>query len=206
MQKNAQSLVKQALDFKRRRKDESYAGIAVIALSALAYIAMQGWVIYNILRFTESQDMPWDLPALMSLLGATALLFIFLSIFFTMEFRKLTVYLDCVEFLNLLFSSGMNLHTAFSFVINKDYDIVYNDKKAAALFGYAAIKDFKQLLEHHNVSDRSRLIISTAISQQQSTEIVVTYQDSHEQQRDIRITVDPLARPNGYCVIRGYHL
>lgn len=203
---NASSLVKGAKDFKRRRQDASYAGLTVIILSALTYMAMQGWVLYNLLRFTSSASMPWDLPGLLFLQGATALLFIFLTVFFTLEFRKLNNHLDCAEFQNLLFSSSMNLHAGFSFIINKDRDIVYSDNKSAALFGYEAVRDFTQLAEHKGISERSRAVLIDAVSLQKSTEIIASYKDSKSEEREIRVSVDPLTRPNGYCVIRGFSL
>lgn len=204
--KDAMKLVKSAKDFRRRRVDEGGAGLIIVVTASLTYMAMQGWVLYNLLKYTDNLAMPWDLPGLVFLQGATAVLFVFLAVFFYRELVKLNHYLDCSEFQSLMFASGMNLHANFSFIINKEKDIVYSDNKAAVLFGYEGVKEFTQLSDHDGISDRARAHLSDAIEQQKSAEIVAAYTDGRGEKREMRICIDPLMRPNGYCVIRGYTL
>jgi len=110
------------------------------------------------------------------------------------------------EYQNLLFAQAVSLGTSFCMFARRDGTIVYANDGVRSLFPYFTYSD-SQLLDaifeagHVPRVDRERLLI--ALQSGATDRLVFPVQLHTGEKKEYVLTVEPLARPSGFSVIRG---
>lgn len=109
------------------------------------------------------------------------------------------------EYQNLLFAQAAALGTSFCIFVHRDGTIVYaNDglRKLFPKFGYANNQALEGLFEHAGIAKPDRERISAAIGTHTSDRLAFPLQIGDEK-KELIVTIEPLARPGGFSVVRG---
>lgn len=196
-------LIRSATDFKSRRHHSfvlwiTYAFIA----SVLCILLLMKYVLGSLLETTDAKAIPFHDIIL-------AVVFIFLvmlalELYVYVVVRRLSTIALANEFQNLMFSSAMKVHTLFSLIANKDHTVVYSDNRSVDIFTADKIATLDELFVQEGLKPEAREELMKAITEGHSTEVAFTYKDSKGKTRDAIIVLDPLERPLGYFIIRGY--
>lgn len=121
----------------------------------------------------------------------------------------LQINLDLVtaaEFQNMLYAQALALGSAFSMIVRRDGTIVHTSDNFADIFpgfNYASSQALEGVFEHGTVRKLDRERILDAIHSNTPERLVFPLITQYAAKKDYIITVEPLARPAGFCLIRG---
>ncbi len=127
----------------------------------------------------------------------------FVTYFFLSRFRKLIL---ATEFQTAIFASAAQLGTRFCFVVNGDGLIFYVDpgfQKFFSSFIDSGNMTIKSLLEFTEVSDDLRVKMFTALRNNKSDHVILSFKSANGEKVNIMTTIDVIPRPKGYFIIRG---
>ncbi len=110
------------------------------------------------------------------------------------------------EYQNMLFAQAAALGSSFCLFVRRDGTITYANDGLKKLFPHLAYSDSQALsaiFEQGGVGRIDRERIMNAIFADQSERLVFPIKKTDGTSQDYILTVEPLARPGGYLVIRG---
>lgn len=110
------------------------------------------------------------------------------------------------EFQNALFSSALSHSNKFFIIIKSDGSIVHIDRSFQEMFPEFYKEPRRAvdvLLEHGKVSKEDRKIIYSAIEKNGRGKVVFDITDARNQKHRILMTIEPIARPKGFMLLRG---
>jgi PAS domain-containing protein len=110
------------------------------------------------------------------------------------------------EYQNMMFAQAASLGSSFCMFVRRDGTIVYaNDglRNVFMNFGFADSQALDGLFERSGVPKTDRERIMNAIYAHSSDKLVFPIKGEDGTDRDYVLTVEPLARPAGYVVVRG---
>ncbi len=110
------------------------------------------------------------------------------------------------EFQNMLFSQSLALGSAFSMILRRDGSIVHTSDNFDQIFphfDYATSQALEGVFEQGTVRKLDRDRILSAIHSGQSERLVFPVITQYSEKKDYIITVEPLKRPAGFCLLRG---
>jgi hypothetical protein len=112
------------------------------------------------------------------------------------------------EFLNALFASALSAGYRFSLIVEQETGtIVYMDRAFQQLFPEATSPDQRNLADLMSIysmkeSDRQRL--REAIHQSSANQVPFAIETgADKKRRNMTVTVEPISRPAGFCLLRG---
>ena len=108
------------------------------------------------------------------------------------------------EFQSMIFSGGMNMHAQFSIIVNKDKNVVYSDRRAVEMFGGKPIERLDQISCCDGMSEIARKSLIEAVELRKNVQIALGGRNRAGLFKEMTVTVDPLRRPDGYCLVRGF--
>ena len=108
------------------------------------------------------------------------------------------------EFQSMILANGMNMHSQFSLIVNHDGAIVYSDHKSVAMFGNKAINRFDELIGYEGLSPNARYSLIQAVESKRNAQVAFQFCDEDNKIREMTVTLDPLSRPDGYFLVRGF--
>lgn len=200
---DAKSLINSTGDFRLRHHRNfvlwiSYAFIA----SVLLILLLLKYVLGTVLELTEAQSTP--LAEIILTVLFIFLVMLALELYVYIVVKKLHTIALANEFQNMMFSSAMKVHTLFSLIANKERTVVYSDNRSVDIFTADKIATLDELLNQDGLKKDNKETLLKAIENGESTEVPFVYKDSKGKNRDAMIVLDPLERPAGYFIIRGY--
>lgn len=110
------------------------------------------------------------------------------------------------EFQNLLFSQSFVLGSAFALIVRRDGTIVHASDglpKIFPKFNYSGAQALNGIFEEGVVRQSDRDRIFAAIRAGHSERLIFPVFKPYEEKKEYVITVEPLPRPAGYCLVRG---
>lgn len=196
-------LIRNSSDFKVRYHGSfilwvTYAFIAsILAIILIVKRALDSTLL------AESYD---SIPMTDIVLGFVflVLVMVFLAGYIYLVVNKIRSFVQAAEFQNLMFSSAMKVHTLFCFIANNDKKIVYADNHCVDIFKEENIDTLDDLLKHEGISEEDSHKLLRAISNSESEEVPLVFTDSDGEKRDAMVFLDPIERPTGYFIVRGY--
>ena len=203
--KDANILIKKVGGFRIRRHGLPPAWVVVLFVILLLGFMM---LIINLsLRLVQlkgdvySANSPVPISEIVAFLSITIFAVTIIVMYFSYLVSKIKNTVSESEFLNMVFSGVVRLDSEFCLIVNSDKDVVYFDE------GFNST--FPRTNEHSNNLDR--ILLSRALKTEDSEKIVKAISASERadvaiscDDNSLRISVEPLERPAGYSVIRGY--
>lgn len=122
---------------------------------------------------------------------------------FTQRQRDLVLL---TEFQNTMFASAARLGTQFCLILKKDGSVVYVDPGFQQLFpqlNYRSIQDVAVLGEHGLLTPQEQRIFDDALGNHTSARQFITMPLAGNASIKMAVTLEPLARPRGYFLLRG---
>jgi PAS domain S-box-containing protein len=110
------------------------------------------------------------------------------------------------EHQNLLFSQALSIGSEFSIIVRQSGTIVYANRGLHSFFGGTAVGESKALesiFERGGVSKPDRERVMGSIYNNMSDRLVFPIPTTGGEPREIILTIEPLARPAGFILIRG---
>lgn len=110
------------------------------------------------------------------------------------------------EYQNMLFTQAVNVGSRFAMLVRRDGSIVYASEGLSSIFSrfdYAQSQALEGLFEHGTVRKVDRERIMTAIQNQSSERLIFSISNPYEEKKEYVLTVRPLPRPAGFCLVRG---
>lgn len=110
------------------------------------------------------------------------------------------------EFQNLLFYSAIAHSNDFCLIIKNDGSLAYNSPSFQGLFPNFSKENHRSinsLLEHSQVSLEQRKIIFSAIDKNANERVIFDVVDAKKQIHRLIMSVEPIARPRGFTILRG---
>ncbi len=110
------------------------------------------------------------------------------------------------EYQSLLYSQALSLGASFSLIVRREGSIVYASDGLRAVFpqfDYAESKALEGVFEQGLVRKADRERIMGAIYSSTPERLVFTLSNQYQDHKDYIITVEPMARPAGYSMVRG---
>ncbi|MES2983789.1 MAG: PAS domain-containing protein [Pseudomonadota bacterium] len=110
------------------------------------------------------------------------------------------------EYQLMLFSQAATLNASFCLFVRRDGTIVFaNDGLSRVFphFDYSQSQALEGLFAQSNVRKVDRERILGALLSNSSDHIIFPIEGLNGESKDYIVTVDPLTRPSGFCVIRG---
>lgn len=188
-----ESMAPQQMDFLPRER--RYVIARLLAMFAGAALLVFILAYAPILSRPEVY-LPYAVIALIAFLGA-----------YTIANKMIDLdLLMAAEFQNLLYSQTAQIGSDFFMIVRKDSTIVHASDGLAKVFpqfDYSQAQALQGVFDLGTVrkSDRERLINSIQSGAQDH--LIFPIFSQYDDKKDYIITVDPLARPTGFCVIRG---
>ncbi|MET0155794.1 MAG: hypothetical protein ABW189_06810 [Rickettsiales bacterium] len=118
--------------------------------------------------------------------------------------RRLFSAAKRAEFQSMVLAGGMNMHSQFCIIFDRDKTIVYSDRKSVELFGNKAINRFDELLGYEGLSENARRSLTDAIERRRTAQVSLRGSNDEGKTRELTIALDPLRRPDGYFLVRGF--
>ena len=131
--------------------------------------------------------------------------------FFAWQVEKHKKLLETTEFLNALFASVLSAGYKFCMVVaQEDAQIVYLDKAFQAMFPNMVLQP-KRMLEalliaQPSIPEAERNALLQAVEQGIAGEVTVPMQGGDKKTYSIALSVEPIERPSGFCLVRGREL
>ena len=119
------------------------------------------------------------------------------------------IILDLVlstEYQNLLFSKALELGSSFFMIVRRDGTVVHSSDGLADIlpgFNYPQSQALDGLFTLGTVRKTDRERIMSAIYSQTNEHLVFPIIAQYQTPKDYIITVEPMPRPAGFCVVRG---
>ena len=110
------------------------------------------------------------------------------------------------EFQNMLYSQALSVGSAFTLIVRRDGSIVHASdglKDIFPDFNYSSSQALAGVFEQGTVRTMDRDRIMNAIYSGGSERLVFPVIGKYTQKKDYIITVEPLPRPSGFCLVRG---
>ena len=110
------------------------------------------------------------------------------------------------EFQNMLFSQALSVGSTFAMIVRRDGTIVHASDGLSSIFpqfNYASSQALEGLFEQGTVRKADRERIMGAIYSGATDRLVFPVITQYQDKKDYIITVEPLPRPAGFCLIRG---
>lgn len=110
------------------------------------------------------------------------------------------------EYQNLLFSQGISVGNSFCIFIRRDGSIVYANHGIRELLGTQNIAQSQMLEAVFNaghVSKAERERVMNSIASATSDKLIFSIRTAEGIEKSYILTLEPLARPSGYLLIRG---
>lgn len=136
----------------------------------------------------------------------SAILVAMLGLYTVMTTQRTIDDIMNAEFQNLLFAQAASSGTSFCLFAQRDGTIVYADqglRKVFRHFSYANASALEGVFAQGNVAAADRERLMSAISNSKQDRLVFPITTANGEVKDFILTVEPLARPGGYSVIRG---
>jgi hypothetical protein len=121
-----------------------------------------------------------------------------------LSIRRFFMAAKRAEFQSMVFASGMNMHAQFSMIVNREKNVVYSDKRAVEMFGGKPVERFDQIACCEGMSEIARKSLIEAVERRKNVQIALCGKNEAGRIREMTVTVDPLRRPDGYCLVRGF--
>lgn len=176
----------------------TYAFIA----ATLAILIIMHTVFKDLIDYGNSSLLPLSDV----IIGVFLLIFVLLvfQVYVFVMMSRLHQIANASEFQSMMFANAMKVHSLFALIVTRDHNVVYSDNRSMDIFAEERIYDLKELLDHPGLKPPNRDIILTAIENGESTEVPFIYRDSKGNAYDAMIVIDPISRPAGFFIIRGY--
>lgn len=128
-----------------------------------------------------------------------------LAIYVVMRTQLTLDLIMTTEYQNLLFSQALALGTSFCLFARRDGTIMYANEGVRSLFGHGIGESqaLDSLFIRGNVAATDRERIMSAIYSNQIERIVFPMTIATGKEKKFVMTVEPIARPIGYVLIRG---
>jgi PAS domain-containing protein len=110
------------------------------------------------------------------------------------------------EFQNALFTSALGSNNKFCLIVQNNYDITYMDRAFYNLFsGFikTPYRNLESLFRYGEVAEEERNKIYAAIEHNVKESVVFTIKASDDKPHRIFLSVEPIARPSGYTLLRA---
>lgn len=177
-------------DFVVRKRRPLWQGILGVVFAVLPISIALSFIVVNTVIFTVV------LFAILSIVAA----YLFITI---QRSRDLVL---ATEFQNALFSSALGYSNKFCLIVKNDGTIVYIDRSFQELFP-SFYKETRRsidvLLEYGKVSKDERKIIFSAIEKRIHSKVVFDLIDAKNHSHRIMMSIEPIARPSGFILLRG---
>lgn len=199
--KDKESLIKKSPEFRVRNYGSfmiwiSYAFI-LISLGIAVHVNK---VIYGLY---SPGGMTMHAHVMVSIIFLILIMLILLGYVFFVIFRIKSLVI-AVEFQNMIFASSMKVHTLFCFIINDCHTVIYADKKALDVFSEKNVNIFDDILNHDGISIEDKAKLIKAVSSGVAEEVPLIYTEASGDKKNALIVLDPIEKPKGYFVVRGY--
>jgi hypothetical protein len=197
-------LIKNSPDFKLRYhgvppKQVTYSFIAVL-LGVLVIVIHLSMQLVNM----EKPDVP--VVEVLSALVAIGVLISGIAVFAVILIDKYQKIITETEFQCLIFASSARATSDFCMIANTDKTVVYCDYNFSELF--CSFKEhadaLKRLVSHEGFKKNDREAVLKAIVDSKHVRVPFTLASPSGEIQKMVVSVDPLSRPGGYTVIRGY--
>jgi len=199
--KDLKKLIKQSKDFNVR----NHLPLGVWLIFGLIMLIIGGIVYFNRLAYGVD-DSHFTSPLIEGYYSILFLLTIcmVLSGILLLSIVKLNKFLAGVEFQSALFSSSLRVHTVFSCIVNEKHAIVYADNNLRKIMSNGKISSLSDILgcEGFSLEDKGKVI--QAVAEGRSEEVPFSFKDSSGKKQGAMVVIDPLDKPKGYFIIRGY--
>lgn len=198
------NLIRNSPDFKLRYhglppKQVVYSYIAVL----LAILVVVG---HLSLRLVDAKQTDVPVTEILTALVVIGVLISGVAVFAMVLISKYQNIITETEFQCLMFASSARTNTDFCLIANVDKVVVYCDYNFSELF--CSFKEhadaLKRLLAQEGLKKADRDAIGKAITDSKHVRVPFALTKPNGEVQKMYITVDPITRPSGYSVIRGY--
>jgi len=198
--KNIHKLIQQSTDFKTRNYGSYIVWICCSLIIVLLTLQINFSGVGNILLKQEVVLTAVDIIHGAVVLLATSLVlggYLFLIIF------KLHRIVNVSEFQSLIFASAMRADTLFCFIVNQEQEILYSHS-CDDIFCGVEFKTLEDILKFEGISAKDKKNMLQVIADNKSKTAPITYKNSQGKTKHAQISLNPVGRPQGYFVLRGY--
>ncbi len=197
---DAVSIVKKSKDFRvRQHKLPSRSVIYLFICLWLGVTAAISFLSADMLMMPD--DSPTPITDILKFMGVVTFLVLVISIIASSLLQRARNTVMETEFLSLVFANSATLDSEFCLVANHDKDVVYYNNGFDNLF--TASEDFPnnfdRFIAHKGITDADKQKLERALDRGDMEK--VTFKDG---KTELEITMQPLPRPAGYSIIRGY--
>jgi hypothetical protein len=199
--KDAGAIIKRSTDFKIRNHGSFVLWVSfAFIIVTLGMVLHVNKVIYGSTNNATSVPTSEIIMSVIFMITVTLLLsgYVFLIIF------KLRALITAVEFQNAIFSSGLKAHSLFCFVVNTDHTVIYADNSSMNIFSEDKVHNLDDILGHEGISVEDKGKLLKAITDSVFAEGEITYKEKSGTKKTVKIVVDPIEKPRGYFIVRGF--
>mgnify|MGYP003392978012 CR=1 FL=1 len=190
LSKNTGTYLDGRQDFVVRTRRPVWQTLLIMFASILPVSVLLGFMVKDLIVFSQ---------ILFVLLGA-------LGTYVVYTVQRARDLVLATEFQNALFSSALGHNNEICIIIKNDGTIVYIGKTLQEMLPglhKEARKDVGIILEHGHVSKEEQKIVFSAIERYMRGQIVFDLTDNKKQRHRIMMSIEPIARPRGYMLLRG---
>ena len=203
---DSKELIKNCPDFVLRRHGlpPSWVIYAFVIVLLLIIILVNYLAISLILL---PNDAPTPLNNILIFLITVSVLLTGVAVFAYSMVHKIREIVLQTEFQNLLFASASAIDSHFCAIATKNRLVVYYDYNFDQLFERTEDKQtaFDRLITSPGISDDDKERVTSAIENSKSASVNFNKDNLDGTSTKLTIKIDPLKRPSGHVVLRGYN-
>jgi PAS domain S-box-containing protein len=134
------------------------------------------------------------------------LLVALLGLYAVYHAQRATDLVMAAEYQTMLFTQAFSLGSSFGMIVRRDGTIIYASdgvKNVFPHFDYAQSQVLEGIFEQGTVRKIDRDRIMNAIHSKSNERLVFSVMGQYTEKKDYIMTVEPLPRPSGFCMLRG---
>lgn len=193
--KDAVKITQENTDFIRRKHFSSvlwttYIFIALLVIAAIGITTVLDEYVENL---------PIDKNMLLGIV-----ILVILAAYMSLLIKKVGALVQVTEFQNMVFSSATKVGSLFCFILNTNHRIIYADESHKDVIAVDHDDTIEQFFETAQLNKKDSTKILSLIENHESDALLIQVTNNNNEKQKIKLTVDPLTRPKGYYIIRGY--
>ena len=199
-------LIKSCPDFKLRRHGVPPVQVVYMFMAVLlAVVILVGHLVIKLLFLPDNETTPSD--EILTILFAIGFCIVAVAVFAVSLIYRIRDTILETEFQNLIFASAGRLGTDFCLITNKDKITIYCDYNFSQLFSAFDQHEeaFNCLLSDKGLKKAEKDKIMKALKDNKPTKISMNFTSSTtDPNKKYSVVIDPISRPAGYFIVRGY--
>ena len=204
--KDKRDLIKNSPDFHLRKRSVSLIIVAFLFVVVLSgtFILLSNLI--SVLLFLPPNQPPPD-DLIQSILFTIIFSAVMVAVFSVYLIHRIRQTVTEVEFQNLIFASSMRVNSDFCLIVHKEKKGIYCDFNFGDVFPayeHGLHDPFHHLMESGGFKAADENNLLKALEKGGAAEFDFTLKKGRAKPKKIHITLDPIERPQGFYILRGY--